>query len=228
MKHGFDGRYERNMPALSPEECAVLAKKRVCVVGCGGLGGNIIEYLARIGVGSLVVVDGDVFENSNLNRQLLSEESLIGYPKAKAAVERVSKINSDVTAESATELFTQESGARLLHGCDLAVDALDNAGSRLVLAQACTDAGIPLIHGAISGWFAQAAVIAPGSDLMEKIYPPRARNTPSRGNLSFVAALCACIQSAEAVKLLCGRPSALLGHILFMDIRTMAYNKVKL
>jgi len=228
MKQGLKGRYDRNLPALSADECAMLAQKKVCIVGCGGLGGNIIEYLARIGVGTLVLVDGDVFENSNLNRQLTSEESLIGQLKAKAAAKRVSKVNSEIKVLAAAELFTKESSARLLQGCDLAIDALDTAESRLVLAQACTDMKIPLVHGAISGWFAQAAVIMPGSGLMEQIYPPRARNTPSRGNLSFIAAMCATVQSAEAVKLLCGRPTALQGHILFIDVRTMEFTKVKL
>ena len=81
----YPDRYNRNMMALSPEECAALAGKRVAVVGCGGLGGSVIEALARIGVGFLRVIDGDVFEESNLNRQLLCTEAALGRPKAEVA-----------------------------------------------------------------------------------------------------------------------------------------------
>ena len=82
-------RYERNIPALSEAECEILQRKRVLVVGCGGLGGHLIDMLARIGVGALRVVDGDVFEPSNLNRQLLSEVPLLGVSKARAAAARI-------------------------------------------------------------------------------------------------------------------------------------------
>ena len=78
----MDPRYARNVPALSEAECELLQRKRVLVVGCGGLGGHLIDMLARIGIGSLRVVDGDAFEPSNLNRQLLSEVSLLGVGKA--------------------------------------------------------------------------------------------------------------------------------------------------
>ena len=223
---GMDTRYSRNAPALTPEECAALGEKAVCVVGCGGLGGYVIELLARAGVGALTVVDSDVFERSNLNRQLLCEEGLIGKSKAEAAARRVDKINSSVKVSAAPELFTRESAGRLLHGCELAIDAMDNIGGRRILAGACADAGIYLVHGAISGFFAQAAVIAPGAGTFDKIYPPQIKNAPARGNLGFVASICASVQSAEAVKLLCGRQSALLGKLLLMDIRAMEFTTI--
>ena len=85
----MDPRYARNIPALTEEECRALWDKRILVVGCGGLGGHIIDQLARIGVGFLRVVDGDVFEASNLNRQLLSRVPLLGTSKAKAAADEL-------------------------------------------------------------------------------------------------------------------------------------------
>ncbi|MCL1829462.1 MAG: HesA/MoeB/ThiF family protein [Oscillospiraceae bacterium] len=223
---GIDERYSRNIPALSPEECAALRSKRVCVAGCGGLGGYIIELLARAGAGELVVADGDVFDVSNLNRQLFSKESNIGQKKARAAALRVAEINSGVKVISEEEMFTAESGPRLLKGCDLALDALDSAEARLTLARACNEAGICLVHGAISGWFAQVTVIAPGSGTMEKLYPPKKNKPPSRGNLGFVASVCAAIQVSEAVKLLCGRESELSGKLLIMDLKTPDFTKI--
>ena len=214
------------MPALSPEECAILREKRVCVVGCGGLGGYIIEILARVGVGALTVVDGDDFDVTNLNRQLLSDETVIGAKKAEAAVARVKKINSDVTTTVAAEFFAEDNSHRLLAACDLVVDALDSVESRRVLAAVCANKGLFIVHGAISGWHGQVTVVAPGSGVFDKLYPPRAFDAPKKGNPAFTPAVCASIQATEAIKLLCGRPSSLFGKLLLMDLRTMEFTKI--
>ena len=226
MAMQLNNRYDRNMPALSPEECATLMEKRVCIIGCGGLGGFIIELLARAGVGALNVIDNDVFEATNLNRQLLSEEENLGSSKAEAAALRIASINSDVKVKAVHGSFTAENAAEILKGCDLAIDALDNVDSRLVLEKTCTEAGIHLVHGAISGFSAQVSVVAPGSGTLSNLYPKNPDKHPSRGNLGFVAAACASIQVSEAIKLLCGRPSALLGKLLIIDFRTMEFTKI--
>ena len=222
----MEGRYNRNMPALSPEECLALRQKRVCVVGCGGLGGYVIEILARAGVGALTVIDGDVFEVTNLNRQLLSEEALLGTNKTEAAAARVRKINSDVSVTAVPEFFGKENGRRLLEGCDLVVDALDNAGARHLLAHICAVLDLTIIHGAISGWHGQLTVVPPGSDVFDKLYPARASEAPKKGNPPFTPAACAALQAAEAVKLLIGRPSHLIGQLLLMDLMTMELIKI--
>ena len=86
-------RYSRNIPALSKAECATLQTKTVAVIGCGGLGGYLIEFLARIGVGTIRCIDGDMFEESNLNRQLLSSVSLLGAGKASTAASRIRSVS---------------------------------------------------------------------------------------------------------------------------------------
>ena len=100
-------RYIRNIPAVSEEEQAALSGKRVLVVGCGGLGGCLIEHLARMGVGEITAVDGDAFEPSNLNRQLLSTQDLLGTGKALAAQARARAVNPEVTVR-AVEAFLDE------------------------------------------------------------------------------------------------------------------------
>lgn len=198
-------RYRRNIPALSEAECAALRGKTVAVIGCGGLGGYLIEYLARIGVGKIRCVDGDVFEESNLNRQLLSSISLLGTSKARAAAERVSAINPDVQVV-AYPIFLDETNSRqLIAGCDAVLDALDSIPARKILAKACASEQIPLIYGAIQGWVAQAAVCMPGSNLMDRLYPENAV-IKDKSVLSFTPALCASMQVSLATKLLTGRP----------------------
>ena len=136
-------RYERNIPALSEGECEILLGKRVLVVGCGGLGGHLIDMLARIGAGALRVADGDVFEPSNLNRQLLSEVPLLGVSKARAAAERIRRVNPEVSVEAVESFLTEENAQSLIASCDAVLDGLDNIESRRILAQACGRAGIP-------------------------------------------------------------------------------------
>ena len=120
----MEGRYCRNVPALSEAECQLLRQKRVLVVGCGGLGGHIIDQLARIGIGHLRVVDGDVFEETNLNRQLLSCVSRLGHSKAKTAAEHVARVNPDSKAEAAEVFLDAANVSELLKDCDLVMDAL--------------------------------------------------------------------------------------------------------
>ncbi|MBR6653298.1 MAG: ThiF family adenylyltransferase, partial [Oscillospiraceae bacterium] len=92
----MDLRYSRNIPAISPEEQDTLKGKKVLVLGCGGLGGYIIENLLRMGVGAITAVDGDSFDESNLNRQLLATEKTLGTNKAIAAAQRANAVNSQV------------------------------------------------------------------------------------------------------------------------------------
>ena len=200
----MEERYIRNLGALSEEECALLRRKTVLVAGCGGLGGYLIEMLLRVGVGEIRAADGDCFEASNLNRQLYAAPGVLGRRKAEVAAERAAAVNPDVRFTAIPEFVTEENAGRLVRGCDAVLDALDNIASRRVLAQACSDAGVPLIHGAICGWNAQAAVILPGDGMMDLIYPEGAALS-SKASLSFTPPFCAALQTALCVRLLAGR-----------------------
>lgn len=217
-------RYERNIPALSEEECDTLLGKRVLVVGCGGLGGHLIDMLARIGVGMLRVVDGDVFEPSNLNRQLLSEVPLLGVSKAKAAAAKVSRINPEISVEAVDSFLTEQNVKRLLLFCDVALDGLDNIESRRILAKECERAGIPYIYGAVNGWVAQAAISMPGDHLVEKLYP-EGSVLKNKSVLSFTPALCASMQVSLCVKLLTGRPVE-TGKLYYFDLLNQEYETI--
>ena len=197
-------RYTRNIGALSAEECAVLRKKTVLVAGCGGLGGYLIEMLLRLGVGEIRAADGDRFEASDLNRQLLSTSGVLGRSKAETAAERAAAVNPEVRFNAVPEYVTEENTAGLIRGCDAVLDALDNIASRKLLAKKCAEAGVPLIHGAICGWCAQAALVLPGDDLIEQIYPEGAEPSSST-SLSFTPPFCAALQTALCVRLLTGR-----------------------
>lgn len=217
-------RYERNVPALTEAECEALRRKRVLVVGCGGLGGHLIDMLARIGIGAMRVVDGDVFEPSNLNRQLLSEVSTLELSKAKAAAARVNRVNPEVEVEAVAEEMTEGNVHALLLGCDAVLDGLDNVESRRVLASACAGAGIPYIYGAVNGWVAQAAISMPGDHLIDLLYPKDVV-IKNKSVLSFTPALCASIQVSQCVKLLVGR-AVETGTVCYFDLLNQEFETI--
>ena len=197
-------RYLRNIPALSEEECSRLGTKRVLVVGCGGLGGYIIEMLARLGLGFIRAVDGDCFEESNLNRQLLSTPELLGTSKAQAAMDRINRINPNVTVDARQVFLDENNAEELVSGCDIVVDALDNIEARRILARACERLSVPLVFGAIAGWVAQAALSMPGDGFIDKLYP-QGVEVRDKSALAFTPALCAAMQCSLATCYLCGR-----------------------
>lgn len=220
----MDPRYMRNFPALTEAEWKILKQKRVLVVGCGGLGGHIIDQLARIGIGAIRAVDADVFEKSNLNRQLLCNMAQLGSSKANAAAAHIARINPDTAVEAIDEFLTESNAAALIDGCDMVMDALDNIPSRRVLAAACSKAGIPYVYGAISGWVAQAAISLPQENLIEKLFPVETE-IRDKSVLSFTPALCASIQTALCVKYLAGR-AVETGTVYYVDLLNLEFETI--
>jgi len=211
-------RYLKNIGPLTPEQQRRLQKARVCVIGCGGIGGYTAEHLCRLGVGHLTLVDGDCFDPTNLNRQLFCTEEAIGKPKVFAAKERLARINSRTQAEAVFTFFTEENADSLLLGHDLVIDGLDRPQTRLILQAACRQLKLPLVHGAVEGWGVQVCTVLPGEDALSRIYPAAAASAPGEGTLSFVAGLAGALQAAEAAKLLTSAGAPLTGRILFADL----------
>lgn len=217
-------RYIRNIPALSEADCTLLLSKKIAVIGCGGLGGYLIEQMARIGVGELVIVDGDNFDVSNLNRQLLSNPNTIGESKAHTAAQRIQHINPDIKVHVYPDMLTAENADILISGCDAVLDGLDNIASRKILKQACKKASIPYIFGAISGWVSQAAISMPDDDLIDLIYPEQTQIS-DKSALSFTPAFCASMQTALCIKLLTGR-TVQTGTIYYFDLLHQEYEEI--
>ena len=217
-------RYERNIPSLTMEESELLRTKTVAVIGCGGLGGYIIEQLARLGIGMIRIVDGDVFEESNLNRQLFSDVNVLGKPKTEVSRARIAAVNPEVHVQSLYGYLVEDNAEAFLNGCDAVVGALDNIYTRRVIEKTCEKLGIPYIYGAIHGWVAQAAVDMPGQRLIEKMYPEGAA-FKDKSSLSFTPGLCASLQTALCVKLLVGRPVQ-TGTIFYFDMLEQEFETI--
>ena len=223
----MDNRFARNIPALSEEEQKMLSQKRVLIVGCGGLGGYVCECLVRAGVGHITVADGDVFEETNLNRQLLSSVNTMGKNKAIAAKERALMIDPNVDFIAYPEFFTRDNAEKLMKDADLVIDALDNIDARLVLEDECAARNLMLVHGAISGWSAQICTVLPGSGILHRLYGS-VEHRSDKSCICPTPAFCASIQSAEAVKVLCGKPSAAENTLLVADLMYLTFDMVEL
>lgn len=189
----------------------------VFIAGLGGLGGYLLEHMLRLGSGFIRAADGDVFDETNLDRQLLSAPSQLGRPKAEAAAERAKLVAPGLDFEAVSEFLDGENCLRLLRGCALALDGLDNAESRLVLERGCAEVGIPLVHGAASGLCFEAGVVPPGSGMLARLYPP-GRQAMDRMARGPAVAACAAIQCAQAEQILRGERPTLWGKLLTADL----------
>lgn len=218
-------RYLRNMTTLGHAEQARLLRSQAAVVGLGGLGGTVIEILARAGVGALVLIDGDRFEAHNLNRQLLSVENLLGCFKAEAAAKRVAAVNSAVNLTVQPTFMTEDNALDLIKECQVVVDCLDNIPSRFILEAAARRAGIALVSAAIAGLTGHVTTIFPGDGGLALIHGPPEEAKADKGvetvlgNLPPTVLMTAAMESAEAIKVLLGRNHQVLRNKLWvMDL----------
>jgi molybdopterin/thiamine biosynthesis adenylyltransferase len=214
-------RYLRNYGTVGTEGQLALARSHVAVVGLGGLGGYVVEGLARMGVGKLTLIDGDVFCDHNLNRQLLSSEALLGEPKAQAACERVRQINASIDAVGHAVYANEENLDDLLTGAQVVVDALDRLPARLTLQSAAARLGVPMVHGAIAGSMGQVMTILPGDAGLKALYGdgpiPDQGAEVELGTPAASPMMVAAWQVHETIKFLTGKGELLRGRMLLMD-----------
>lgn len=226
-------RYVENVPVLGIAGQVKLLKSCVAVIGTGGSGGYVCELLARSGVGRLIVVDPDHFEETNLNRQLLCTELTLGKPKAEVASARIAEVNPAVEVRYITEYAKKESLPRLIEGSDVLVDCVNTDRARVTLQKACSELGIPMIHGTIGGYLGRVMTIMPGDRGVLAFYDDvgDASTTDSVGNNADEAAYFLSLgsptvtpaaiapwQVAEAIKLITGHGQVLRNHVLVIDL----------
>jgi len=224
-------RYQRNRCTISTEQQLKLLRSRIAVIGCGGLGGFVLEELARLGIGTIVAVDPDIFEEHNLNRQLLALPATLGQAKVSVATQRIASVNPAVTVLPKHTAYSMENGVELLQGADVVVDALDSIPARLALASSCAALGIPLVHGAIGGWYGQVTTQFPGDGTLEQIYRLWKEGKGVEvelGNPSFTPAVVASLQVAEVCKLLLDQGEPLRRRKLVVNLLDMEFTEINL
>ncbi len=218
-------RYLRNLQSYSPDDQVRLLKSHMAVVGLGGLGGTVLEILARAGVGALDLIDGDIFEDHNLNRQLLSTEEGLGYSKAKAARERVRAINGSVEVTIFDLALTPENASRMIGASQVVIDCLDDIATRFNLETAAKQARLPMVSAAVAGLTGHVTTIFPDDEGLSLIYGARERLQRTRGVEATLGCLpqavyaIAALESAAALALVLGKTEALLrNRMLYVDL----------
>lgn len=230
-------RYSRHiiLDDVGPGGQAALLDSAVLVVGAGGLGSPVIQYLAAAGIGRLGIADDDVVERSNLQRQVIHGESDIDRPKADSAAEFVAELNPDVTILTHEVRVSPDNVMALIDDYDVVVDATDNFQTRFLLNDACVLTGTPLSHGAVYRFEGQVTTFERGADspcyrcLFPEAPPEGAvPDCASAGVLGVVPGLIGTIQATEVVKLLLGYGESLEGRLWSFDAAGMDIETVPL
>lgn len=223
-------RYNRQIliPGWDEEGQEKIKNSKVFVAGAGGLGSPVSIYLAVGGVGHIRIVDKDVPELSNLNRQILHTEDDIGRSKAHSAKEKLTKINRDIKIEGIQETITEENVLDLVEDSDVILDCMDNFPTRYALNRAAIEKKIPFVHASIWGLEGRATFIVPGeTPCLECIFPtgPPKEVFPVLGT---TPATMGCIQATETLKYLAGIGRLLKNRLLIYDGENMTFTEVKI
>ncbi|BDZ70330.1 HesA/MoeB/ThiF family protein [Methanobacterium petrolearium] len=225
---------DRQKGILDENQQIKVKKSQITVIGCGGIGGAVLEMLARMGFGKLRIIDKDIFEISNLNRQIMSNIESIGKPKTEVTKKELQLINPSIKIEAFNEELNNENVHKILEGSEIVIDALDNLLTRIIVSRYAKKMNIPFIHGAIHGTMGQVTVItsdtpsyeevfklpSQGEDLTEKI----ASNIMKLNNevppvISPVPNIVGCLQAFEAVKIITGKGHPIMApHVLMFDL----------
>jgi adenylyltransferase/sulfurtransferase len=229
-------RYSRHflLPEVGEEGQAKLLDAKVLLVGAGGLGSPSTFYLAAAGVGTLGIIDNDVVDLSNLQRQILHTNDRIGMPKTESAKQTIQALNPDVRVVTYQEKLTSQNVMRVIKDYDVIVDGCDNFATRYLVNDACFMAKKPNVHGSIFQFDGQTTVFYPGKGPCYRcLYPepPPPEMAPScaeAGVLGVLPGLIGVIQALETIKLILGKGDSLVGRLLHFNTLTMEITNLKL
>lgn len=216
-------RYQRQivLPDFGAEGQQKLLDARVVVIGAGGLGVPVLQYLVGMGVGNIRIVDGDEVALSNLQRQVLYATKDVGKKKALVAKERLLAMNPEVDIEAVTEMLTLENAKQLISDSDLLVDCTDSIEARYLINDTCVPLGIPFVYGALYKHEGHVSVFNyQGSPGYRDVYPDdsaKVDNCNEIGVLGVLPGIIGTYQAMEAVKLLTGIGQPLVGKLLVVD-----------
>ncbi|HEX7478030.1 MAG TPA: molybdopterin-synthase adenylyltransferase MoeB [Polyangiales bacterium] len=230
-------RYSRHilLPEVGEKGQEKLLNSRVLLLGAGGLGSPAVLYLAAAGVGTLGIIDADVVDTSNLQRQVLHGSQTVGLPKVESGRQRVADLNPDVKVIPFQERLTSANVDRIFdQNWDVIVDGLDNFPTRYLVNDASVWKKIPVVHGSIFRFDGQVTTFKPGAGPCYRcLYPepPPAHLAPScseAGVLGILPGVVGTIQATEAIKLLLGTGEPLIGRLLMYESLQMKFRTLKL
>lgn len=216
-------RYSRQiiLPEIGEEGQKKLSSAKVLIVGVGGLGSPIALYLSGAGVGEIGIIDGDVVSVSNLQRQVLYEESQVGKPKVECAKERLAALNSEISITPYNAFLTPENAMEIISHYDLVVDGTDNLDVRYVISDACASQGKPYVYGAITGLEGQVAVLCSGKTTYRTLFPEKKSSEPSKEVIGVTPGLVGIVEASQVLQIICGYGEPLIDKLWTIDLRTL-------
>ena len=221
------------MPGLGEEGQLKLLSSKVLVIGAGGLGCPALSYLAAAGIGTIGILDYDIIDKSNLHRQILFDESQIGFSKAEASAVKLRSLNSEIKFKFYNNYLTLENGFEIIKDYDVIIDSTDNFKSKYLVNDLCVILNKPFIMGAINKFEGQVAVLNyDGGPTYRCIYPVQISsnmilNCEESGVIGALAGMVGTIQAMETIKLITGIGESLSGEILFINSLNMEFRKIK-
>jgi molybdopterin-synthase adenylyltransferase len=224
-------RYDRQimLPGFGQEGQEKLKKAKVFLAGAGGLGSPVAYYLAAAGVGTIVIVDHDTVELSNLNRQILHWEENIGKSKTESAVRKLSGFNTAIKIKGIAATIDASTVNNLVGDADVIVDAMDNLPTRYLLNLTAQQKGIPFVHGAVYGFEGRAMTVLPGKTACLNCLYHGAEVPKSKFPVIGAApGVIGCIQAVEVIKYIVGMGELLTGRLLNFDGMSMKFNEFKI
>lgn len=236
----FDQRYARQMilPNVGREGQLKLANSRVLIVGAGGLGSPCAFYLAAAGIGHITLIDNDIVDLSNLQRQILHKNSNIGESKVTSAKNTLNALNPSISIEIHNDAIDENNIIKYLKNIDLVIDGTDNFNSRYAISDACTVLGIPWIYGAVYRFEGQVSLFhASKKDgrggCYRCLFPmsestSSAQNCTEAGVLGVAPGIIGILQATEALKYVIGIGESLQGRLLTLDLLSMKMHETKL
>ena len=222
-------RYKRHLliPEVGEKGQLKLLKSKALVVGAGGIGSPVAWYLAAAGVGTIGIIDNDVVDSTNLQRQILHTEQSVGTSKVASAKERLEALNSGITINTYDEMLTKENVERIMKDYDIVLDGTDNFNTRYLINDACVKLGLPNVHGSVFRFEGQVATFWPASGQENSpcyrcLYPspPPPELAPScaeAGVLGVLPGMVGLMCATEAIKILAGFGELLIGKLLRYD-----------
>jgi molybdopterin/thiamine biosynthesis adenylyltransferase len=226
-------RYIRNIGTIGIDGQLKLLRSTVAVCGAGGLGGTMIELLARQGIGHLVIIDKDKFEENDLNRQILATESDLQKSKINVAAARVKKINPAVMVTPVNKKIDSKNVGQLIKNAGVVLDGLDNLITRRIVADACIKLKIPFVHGAIAGFSGQLMTIFPEDKGVDAICGIETAETgcgieTQTGNPAATPVVIAAWEVQEAIKIITGIGNPVRNRLLFLDFAAGTVDEITL
>lgn len=209
-----------------------LRKARVAIVGAGGLGSPVVQYLATAGIGAIALIDGDRVDPTNLQRQVLFDTNDLGLRKVDAARARVSELNSDVELTSIPTWLDAGNAAELLIGHDLLIDASDNYATRLAVNDTAVDLGVPFVHGAAIRWEGMVATFDPRVGACYRCLfpglPDQEETCSDVGVLGAVTGVIGSLMAVESIKHIVRSPDRTIDRLVTYDARSARFTSLRI